>query len=205
VTDLYKALAQLDAIRGSIARTAEFRGYGAESVAATGVLAVGAAFLQAALQARTPYDPSGFLVVWISTAALALLATSFQAVLRARRMHPGLARQMLASAAESLLPPLLAAALVSAVIFFRSPNELWMLPGLWQVFYGLCIFASLRFVPRRIAVVAIWFLATGLLCLMAGVKTRLMSPWEMGFPFGVGQLLIATLLKLGYCEREYSA
>ena len=51
MADLYKALAQIHAIRGQVARGTEFRGYGPETVAATGLLAGAAAVLCAALGA----------------------------------------------------------------------------------------------------------------------------------------------------------
>jgi hypothetical protein len=80
-----------------------------------------------------------------------------------------------------------------------------MLPGLWQIFYGLGIFASCRFVPRQMLAVGVWFLATGTLCLAAGTGDRALSPWEMGFPFGIGQLLIAAVLRFGYREMDEDA
>jgi hypothetical protein len=48
--------------------------------------------------------------------------------------------------------------------------------------------------------VGVWYLAAGLMCLMAGSVTRTLSPWMMGIPFGVGQLLVAAVLQYGYGE-----
>jgi hypothetical protein len=205
MADLYKALAQIHAIRGQLARGTEFRGYGPETVAATGLLAAAAAFFQSISLKSPESSPVDYLAIWLATAALALLITGFQTVTRTRRVHPGLARQMILAAGESFLPAIVAGGLVTLILFRSAPRELWMLPGLWQIFYGLGIFASCRFVPRQMHAVGAWFLATGALCLSTGTGTHALSAWEMGFPFGIGQLLIAAVLKFGYTEIEDDA
>jgi len=205
MADLYKALAQIHAIRGQLARGTEFRGYGPETVAATGLLAAAAAVFQS-MSLKTPGSSAvGYLAIWITTAALALLVTGFQTVTRTRRVHPGLARQMILAVGESFLPAIMAGGLVTLILLRSAPRELWMLPGLWQIFYGLGIFASCRFVPRQMLAVGAWFLATGALCLTTGTGAHALSAWEMGFPFGIGQLLIAAILKFGYTEMEDDA
>jgi hypothetical protein len=205
MADLYKALAQIHAIRGQLARGTEFRGYGPETVAATGLLAAVAALFQSISLKNPESSPVDYLAIWVATAALALLITGFQTVTRTRRVHPGLARQMILAAGESFLPAIVAGGLVTLILFRSAPRELWMLPGLWQIFYGLGIFASCRFVPRQMHAVAAWFLATGALCLSTGTGMHALSAWEMGFPFGIGQLLIAAVLKFGYTEIEDDA
>lgn len=205
MADLYKALAQIQAIRGQVARGSEFRGYGPETVAATGLLAMGAALLQAVALKNPTLNMPGYLALWITTAAVAVLVTGFQTITRTRRVHSGLARQMMMSAAESFLPAILAGVLVTLALLRSAPQELWMLPGLWEIFYGLGIFASCRFLPRQMFAVGAWFLATGALCVVAGRGDHALSAWEMGFPFGIGQLLIAAVLRFGYREADENA
>jgi hypothetical protein len=205
VADLYKALAQIHAIRGQMARGTEFRGYGPGTVAATGLLAAAAAVFQATVLKDPVGHATRFLLIWISTAALAVLVTGLQTITRTRRVHSGLVRHMIGSAAESFLPAIAAGVLVTLVLVRSAPQDLWMLPGLWQIFYGLGIFASCRFVPRQMLAVGVWFLATGALCLATGMGDHALSPWEMGFPFGIGQLLIAAVLKFNYREADEDA
>lgn len=205
MADLYKALAQIHAIRDQVARGTQFRGYGAETVAATGVLAAAAACLQAVTLKHPDAQLPGYLAIWIGTAALAVLVTGFQTITRTRRVHSGLARQMMSSAAESFLPAIAAGVLVTLALGRAAPQALWILPGLWQIFYALGIFASCRFLPRQMFAVGVWFLATGALCLAAGMGAHALSPWEMGFPFGIGQLLIAAVLKFGFRETDEDA
>jgi hypothetical protein len=68
-----------------------------------------------------------------------------------------------------------------------------MLPGLWQVIFSLGVFASCRFLPRPVAAAGAWYLLTGLFCLSLG-DARALSPWAMGVPYAVGQLLVAGIL-----------
>lgn len=202
MADLYKALAQIQAIRGQVARGSEFRGYGPETVAATGLLAMAAAWLQTVAVKNPAANMLDYLALWITTAALTVLITGFQTITRTRRVHLGLARQMMFSAAESFLPAIAAGVLVTLALLRGGSQHLWMLPGLWQIFYGLGIFASCRFLPRQMFAVGLWFMATGALCLATGSGAHALSAWEMGFPFGVGQLLLAAVLKFGFREDE---
>ena len=40
-----------------------------------------------------------------------------------------------------------------------------MTPGLWQITFGLGVFASCRFLPRGMLLVGGWYVASGLACL----------------------------------------
>lgn len=56
------------------------------------------------------------------------------------------------------------------------------------------IFAALPALPRLLAWGGIWYFVAGTLSLVAGAGATDISPWLMGVPFGVGQLLVAILL-----------
>ena len=71
----------------------------------------------------------------------------------------------------------------------------WMLPGLWQVVFGLGVFASCRFLPKAMVVVGGWYLACGLGCIALASSAHAFSPEDMGVPFGIGQLMIAAVLR----------
>lgn len=198
--DVRDALAEISSIRGQLARGTEFRGYGPISVGATGVLAALVALLQSLWIPVAAHPISAYLITWIATAAASLTLISIEAVLRSLRVHPGLATQMLQSAFEQFLPPIVAGMLLTFVLLRFAPHELWMLPGLWQMLLSLGVFASCRFLPRPIFAVGVWYLASGMICLAIARGHGTFSPWEMGLPFGVGQLLVAAILSLGYRE-----
>jgi len=195
-TDLHKALSEISAIRGQIARGAEFRGYGPTTVAATGLLAVLAAAVQTLCVPAPQRMILAYLAIWVSTAALSLLITAVETITRARRLHHGLAMQMIQSAAEQFLPAIVAGLLLTVVLLRHGPASLWMLPGLWQIVFSLGVFASCRFLPRAMFLAGIWYLCCGLMYLALGAGTGALAPWTMGLPFGIGQLLIAAVLCL---------
>jgi hypothetical protein len=194
--DLHRALADITAIRGQIARGTEFRGYGPMALVVTAMLAL----LAAALQAHWIGDPmhavGAYLALWIVAATLCVLIVGIETVRRTRRMHDGLADDMLRAAVESFLPA--AAAGVLLVLLHSAAEELWMLPGLWQILFSLGVFASCRSLPRPMIAVAVWYLGAGLACLALSNGANALSPWAMGIPFCGGQLLAAVLLKQSF-------
>lgn len=193
--DLHQALADVTAIRGQMARGTEFHGYGPAALATTALLAL----LAAAAQAHWIDDPlhaiGGYLTLWVTTAALCVLVVGIEAVRRTRLMHGGLADDMLRAAAEAFLPAAAAGVLLTVVLLRAAPDELWMLPGLWQILFSLGAFASCRSLPRPMIAVALWYLGSGLACLAFVGGANALSPWTMGVPFFAGQMLAAVLLK----------
>jgi hypothetical protein len=107
---------------------------------------------------------------------------------------------MVLSAVEQFLPAMMVGFLLTVVMLTVAPREGWLLPGLWELIFSLGVFASCRFLPRQMFVVGVWYLGSGLFCLAAASTTRTLSPWMMGIPFGVGQLLVAAVLQFGYGE-----
>ena len=73
-----------------------------------------------------------------------------------------------------------------------------MLPGLWSVLFSLGVFASCRFLPWQMFAVGAWYLAAGLICLWVAAGHHALLPWAMGIPFGIGQLLVAAVLRFGF-------
>lgn len=202
MTDLYRALAEIDAIRGQMARGTEFRGYGPATLAATGVLALAAAIVQSRVLKSPGHDVSAFVAIWVATAAIAVIIIGVETITRTRRVHSDLATQMMHSAVEQFLPALLAGFLLTVVILRSAPQNAWMLPGLWQVMFSLGVFSSCRFLPRQMFAVGVWYLAAGLVCLALGNAGSPLSPWAMGVPFGIGQLLVAAILQFGYRDAD---
>jgi len=193
--DLNEALTEITTIRRQIVRTAEFRGYGPVTVAMTGLVAIAAAEVQARLLPAASHDIAIYLTLWISTATIATSLIGFEMVIRSRTIHSSLGPEMILHAVEQLVPSGVAGALVTAVLIRVAPNTVWMLPGLWQILFSLGVFASARFLPRAVFVVAAWYLFAGLVCLAIAASARLLSPWMMGLPFGIGQLLAAAILQ----------
>lgn len=198
MTDLQQALDQISVIRAQLARGTQFRGYGPLSVAASGVLAIAVALGQAWWFEGRPVDPGSFLVTWIITAVVAATLSCWEAVIRSRRMHYGLSREMIQTAVEQFMPAVVAGLLLTVVVVRGSPREQWMLPGLWEIAFSLGVFASRQFLPRPIFAVGLWYLVAGLSCLAVSAGSHELSAWTMGIPFGIGQLWVAAILRYGY-------
>lgn len=192
--DLNEALAQISEIRLQMARAVVFRGYRAVTAASTGIIGLAAAGLQAILLPEPAENVPAYLTLWIATALLCLALVGIELLTRCRRSRSALTQEMTWNAIEQLLPAVAAGGLLTVVLVRSAPESLWMLPGLWQIVYSLGIFASCRFLPRATFWMGVFYLGTGLACLALAQGQAAFSPWAMGLPFGVGQLLSAAVL-----------
>jgi hypothetical protein len=200
--DLNRALDEISSIRRQMARSTEFRGYGPATLAATGLFALGAAMMQALWVTDAASHIAAYLTVWVVTAVVSASWIGVQMYTRTKRMHSGMADEMIRMAVEQFLPSAGAGILLTAVLVLRAPGSLWMLPGLWQMIFSLGVFSSCRFLPRMMATAGGWYLLSGLLCLSLG-DARALSPWAMGISYGVGQMLVATVLLLSKEETNH--
>jgi len=200
--DLDKALADITAIRSQMARGTEFRGYGPITVAATGLLAM----LAAAIQALWLPDPASnalaYLALWVATAAISVVLIGVEMVARSRRIHSGLADEMIHAATEQFIPAGVAGMLITVVLYRFAPESLWMLPGLWQIVFSLGLFASCRSLPRPTFAAGVWYLGAGLATLAFANGEQAFSPYAMAVPYGVGQLYIAAVLYRAVGDKD---
>jgi hypothetical protein len=201
MNDLHKALGDITSIRRQMARTTEFRGYGPATLASTGVIAM----LAAVAQQIWLRDPAGhilvYLGIWMTTAALSAGLIGTQMVMRAQRVHSGIADEMIRMAVEQFLPAAGAGAMVTFVLVERAGGAVWILPGMWQVIFSIGVFSSCRFLPRFMLLAGAWYLAIGLFMIGLG-DSRALAPWTMGLAFGAGQLLVAAILALNPKESR---
>lgn len=202
MSELDKALADIVAIRSQLARGSAFRGYGPTAVGLTGALALVTALVQHLWLAGSTADPLVFLGLWVGVAWVCAGIIGAEMLARSRRHHAGLADAMIYNAVEQFVPAGAAGALLALVLARVAPETLWMLPGLWQVLVSLGIFASVRSLPRGVALVGAWYLVAGLSVLMLSSGTRDLSPWAMGLPFAGGQFLLAALLYRAAGEKD---
>jgi hypothetical protein len=196
--DLHKALADIGSIRQQVAAGTMFRGFGPTVVAATGLVAAVTATVQSIWLDALGRHPVVFLAVWAATAAISAALIGAEMIARTRRHHGGLADAMLINAIEQALPAGVAGGAVALVLIQLAPETLWVLPGLWQVLVGLGIFASVRSLPRAVAWAGTWYVAAGVVVLALSSQTQALSPWAMGLPFVVGQLLLAAILHFAF-------
>jgi hypothetical protein len=200
MSNLDKALAEITAIRGQMARASQFRGYGPATFAITGTLAGLCAVGQSIWLKQPVIALDRYLSLWIAAAAIAALMVGLEMITRSRRFHSELADDMIRAAIEQFLPVGVAGALLTSVLVWTNPASLWMLPGLWQILFGVGVFSSLRFLPRALGLVGAWYLASGLVCIAFGSGAESLAPWTMGVGFGVGQWLFAGVLHVSLAD-----
>ncbi len=192
--ELRDALTQIAEIRTRIAETERFRGYRAVPVAASGVAAAVAGFVQSRLRIDPISNLSGYLTIWVSTAAIAALIAGSGIWLRFHSGVDRLAREMTWLAVGQFAPCLGAGALVTVAIARHAPEHAALLPGLWQVFFSLGVFASCRLLPKAITLIGVFYLVAGVYNLMHSHDHSAFAPWAMAIPFGLGQFGTGALL-----------
>ena len=192
--DLRDALTQIAAIRQQVAQTETFRGYRAAPVAISGALAWVAAGVQAWLIPDPNQHLGAWLTLWLGAALCSVVITGVVMAITCWHEPSPLARTLAMLAVGQFLPCLAAGGLVTLVFWLHVSQSLWMLPGLWSILFSLGIFASFRLLPRATFLVAVWYLAAGIVCLIWAQGDHAYSYWAMALPFGVGQLVAAAIL-----------
>jgi hypothetical protein len=144
MTELHRALVDIRNIRRQVAQTTEFRGYGPLTLSATGLLALLAGVVQARWLPAPADSPVQYVALWLTTAVLCAALIASQMLMRARRLHSGIADEMIRMAVAQFLPAGIAGAILPFVLLHVAHSVFWMLPGLWQIVFGLGVFDSCR-------------------------------------------------------------
>ena len=202
MSDVDTALAEIDRIRTQLAASTRFQGFTPAIAVTTGVLALILAALQSAYPEPTTTTVA-MLVQWVLLAIICACLIGADAVARARRLHRAMADTMISTTLRQFLPVGGAGAIAAIVILFRVPAWAAILPGLWQLLIGIGILAALPALPRQLAWAACWYFIAGTASLLVGAGATDVSPWIMGLPFGIGQLLIAALLQASIREERH--
>lgn len=192
--ELRDALSQIAEIRTRVAAAERFRGYRAGPVAVTGLIAVVAAAVQPLLVPNPAVQVAEYLWLWLTTAGVAGAVAGSGIWLRHRCTTDRLTKQLTWLAVGQFAPCLIAGAVATVVLLRHAPQHAALLPGLWQMFFSLGVFASFRLLPRAIAAVGVVYLVAGAVNLSQAEGPHAFSPLAMGLPFGLGQLLTAAVL-----------
>lgn len=192
MTDLNQALVDIRSIRRQVAQATEFRGYGPLTLSATAGLAVLAGVAQSRWLPEPASHPAVYVAIWLATAVLCAALIATQMLMRARRLHSGMADEMIRMAVAQFLPAAIAGAVVPFVLLHVTRDVFWMLPGLWQIIFGLGVFASCRCLPPPMLLAGAWFLSTGLGCVALG-DNRALAPATMSGAYAGGMMLVAVI------------
>jgi hypothetical protein len=196
MNDIDSALHDIARLREQLAASSRFEGLAPRIVAFTGVLALALAAWQVQMG-----DAS--LAAWILLAAISATLIGTEAIIRARKVHRSMADRLLNTALRRFLPTAMAGAIIGVVILVRHPEHASLLPGLWQLLMGVGIFAVLGNLPRQMVLAAIFYFASGTLCLLLSEPQPQALSWLMGLPFGLGQMLVAMVLYQASREQDH--
>lgn len=193
MSELDKALADIVEIKSRLAQSSTFRGLGPAALALTGLLAFGIALAQSIWSGGNP-GPFPYFTAWVGTAIAASALIGAEMLRRADRHHHGLADQMIREAVLNFVPAGVVGAGLLAFFALFAPDLLWLLPGIWLLLVSLGIFAALRSLPQAMALAGAWYLLAGFAVLLLAAHDHALSPWYMGLPFAIGQLLVALIV-----------
>ena len=192
MSDLNRALVDIRDIRRQVAQTTEFRGYGPLTLSATAVCALLGGAAQAHWLPEPASHPAQYVGLWLAVGVVSAALIVSQMLTRANRLHSGMADEMVHMAVMQFLPAAAVGAALPFVLLRVTPSVLWMLPGLWQIVFGLGVFASCRCLPRPMLLAGLWFLLTGFTCLVLG-DARALAPAAMSGSFAIGMALVAAV------------
>ncbi len=192
MTEINRALADIATIRNQIAGARLFRGFGPAVIALTGILALIAAMWQ---NQQGALAAAQYFGLWLGVAVVSLALIGGEMWALSKRHHGALALSFVWGMVEAFLPAGLAGASIAAVLYRFAPEAMWLLPGLWQMLIALALFSAGAKLPASLRIAGAWYFLAGLGALILA-STAGLSPWLMGLPFGLGQLLVALCLYL---------
>jgi hypothetical protein len=190
--DLTRALNQIAEIRQQIARGELYRGYRSVPIAASGLIGIGAAWMQTPGLGST--DPAAFVVYWAGIAAIAGMVGASEIIYNYALQDDEPGRRQTRRVLGQFLPSVLAGAIVSASFVHLSAALVPLLPGLWAICFGLGTFASRPYLPRASVLVGFFYYTAGVVLLWIARGPEPLSAWWVGGTFGAGQVLAAAVL-----------
>ena len=149
------------------------------SVPGWGGVLMGVVALAAALVAARQTTPQGWLVVWLVAATIACLVGGWSMDRKARSagttMVLGNGRRFLLG----LLPPLVAGAVLTAVLYANDMYQ--VIPGVWLLMYGAGEITGGAFSIRLIPAMGLCLMALGLLAFFVPLEW---GNWLLALGFG---------------------
>ncbi|MGA0333775.1 MAG: hypothetical protein ACO3N7_08095 [Kiritimatiellia bacterium] len=197
VHPIYDALNTVRTLRRSLLQRERFKGWSGPTRILSGSLALLAALV---LELSGSTSPLIHLGVWGGVFLAAMLLNLGSLVywfLHDKMIERDLTRL---KPILDVIPPLAVGALFTLVLILRRDFDL--LFGVWMCMFGLCNLASRYVLPSSIAVVGVFYLMAGALCLLLPGMSFL-QPLAMGLVFCAGEWAGGTILYLD--DRRYAA
>ncbi|HKQ60921.1 MAG TPA: hypothetical protein VJS92_06500 [Candidatus Polarisedimenticolaceae bacterium] len=178
-----QAMANLRFIRDTMESAAAFT-----AVPGWGGVAIGGSALVAAAVASRAATQQGSLWTWIADAVFALVVGSWALAVKARRAGLNLSSGSGKRFVLALAPPLVAA-VVLTIVLYPGPS-IGLIPGLWLLLYGAGVATGGAFSVKPVPVMGLCFMAVGTLALLLPAwSTALMAAGFGGLHIVFGTLI----------------
>lgn len=194
VRDVDVALSEISSIRTQLAAATRFLGISPGFNLILGVLAFFVALLQTFELPLAGKGNLSFTVVWAAVILASFVIIAQDAVTRSRQLHGPMARTMLKTALQKILPFAFSGSVISWAVCSFAPGDTWLLPGIWLILIGLLGYSAMSSVPRGLGWVAGWYVLCGAIVLAISGRSGVLTPWMMGVPLTVGHLAVAFIL-----------
>lgn len=178
------AIENLRFIRETIERSTSFT-----AVPGWGGIAMGVTALGAAILAARQSSEAAWLTVWIIEGALAFLIGGCAIFQKARAAEVPLLSGAGRKFALSLLPPVVAGALLTATL--ARAGVFHILPGLWLLTYGVGIIAAGAFSVSVVPVMGLCFMGDGVVAL---ISPAAWGNWLLAAGFGGLHILFGVII-----------
>ena len=195
--NIHRALSDVADIRAQLARTEEYRGFRSAAVGVSVLVLQIGCLIQQSCSISAVTSVGNYLAVWIPVAAISALVAGVEMIIRGRITRDAAVWRMHRQLAWQLAPALFVGAVLTLIITSgeQGPHRLtWSLPGIWSLVYGLGLLACSQRLPTATRWVAMYFLASGSLVLLAAFASQQADAWQMLVTFGVGQTALGLVL-----------
>ena len=129
-----------------------------------GQVAIGFTALAAAWLAARQISPANWLSVWLGDAVLAVSISLVAMQRKAQRAGAALTSGPGLKFARTFLPPIVAAALLTAALY--NAGLVRLLPGTWLLLYGTGVLTGSAFSVKIVPVMGVSFMVTGAAALL---------------------------------------
>lgn len=189
MSDVSRALEQLDEIHARIARSEVYRGWRSVPVALSGLAGVAAAWWQ-----PSGADAAAWTRYWIITAAAALVIGCAHLIRRFVRHDSATERRRTLHVLGQFLPALVTGGILTLALLRVDTRLVALFPGVWALCFAVGIAATRPYLPLAAFWVGAYFAVAGVALLWFVPAGTVPSPWTVGGVFGAGQALGAITL-----------
>lgn len=187
--DNASALADLRFIRRTMESAASFT-----AVPGWGMVAIGASALIASavcMAMKMASGSLGWLTAWLADAAFALMIALWAMWRKARRAGVPLFNAPGRRFAASFVPPMIAAAALTIVLYRAGSHSELLIPGNWLMLYGAGVITGGAFSVRAVPAMGAVFMLLGGLALLAPATALILMAAGFGLCHIIFGLIVA--------------